>query len=98
MKMPLLSIFRPVEAVERSGGPRTGNRQRPSHGQKIGLHSMGINGRREFYRKAFGDRVAEQSNRTTQNPTMYTIGQAAKATGKSKSTISAAIKKGRISA
>jgi hypothetical protein len=29
---------------------------------------------------------------------MYTIGQAAKATGKSKSTISAAIKKGRISA
>ncbi|HAP40627.1 MAG TPA: recombinase [Nitrospira sp.] len=36
--------------------------------------------------------------RTTGNPTVYTLGEAAKATGKSKATISKAIKNGRISA
>lgn len=42
--------------------------------------------------------VQRTVNRTIQNSTMYTVGQAAKATGKSKSTISASIKKGVISA
>ena len=41
---------------------------------------------------------AENPIRTIRNPTMYTMGTAAKATGKAKSTISMAINKGRISA
>jgi excisionase family DNA binding protein len=36
--------------------------------------------------------------RTTGNPMVYTLGEAAKATGRSKATISKAIKSGRISA
>jgi len=43
-------------------------------------------------------RLPETHSRTTEKPAMYTVGQAAKATGKAKSTISKAINNGTISA
>jgi hypothetical protein len=42
--------------------------------------------------------VARERNSTLRDPMRYTLGQAAKATGKSKSTLSRAIRKGKISA
>ncbi len=42
--------------------------------------------------------VARERNSTLRDPMRYTLGQAAKATGKSKSTLSRAISKGKISA
>jgi len=44
------------------------------------------------------DTIAGTANRTIDNPMKYTLGTAAKATGKSKSTISRDIKNGKISA
>ena len=52
----------------------------------------------EFHRGVFSATVSENAHRTIRNPTMYTVGQAAKATGKAKSTISKAISGGLISA
>jgi len=53
---------------------------------------------RYSYLEAFPATVSETPHRTISNPTMYTIGTAAKATGKAKSTISKAINNGTISA
>jgi hypothetical protein len=99
-KHPSVSIFRAVEWAERFS-PALIPSKRPE-AKKSALPSIstfcGNHARREFHRKVLRDTVAGTPASNDKQPLMYTIGTAAKATGKTKSTISRDIHKGKISA